>query len=53
MQSVKKEKNDESSFNDNINFRIEFDGRELSSGIYFYSIEAGDFKSAKKMLLMK
>lgn len=34
-------------------YEVEFDGRELSSGIYFYSIEAGDFKSVKKMLLMK
>jgi hypothetical protein len=32
---------------------INFDASQLSSGVYFYSIEAGNFKSIKKMLLMK
>ena len=32
---------------------INFDASEFSSGIYFYRIEAGDFTSVKKMILMK
>ncbi len=35
------------------NHVINFDARDLSSGIYFYRIEAGDFISVKKMILMK
>jgi len=31
----------------------EFSGVKLSSGIYFYKIVAGDFKSVKKMVLVK
>ncbi|MFA5404123.1 MAG: S8 family serine peptidase [Ignavibacteria bacterium] len=34
-------------------FKIDFSGAELSSGIYLYRIEAGDFKDSKKMLLIK
>ncbi len=33
--------------------QIEFDGQNLSSGVYFYRIEAGDFQLAKKMVLLK
>jgi hypothetical protein len=32
---------------------IEFDASSLSSGVYFYSIDAGDYKAVRKMLLMK
>lgn len=32
---------------------VQFNASSLSSGVYFYSIEAGDFKAVRKMLLMK
>ena len=32
---------------------VEFNASSLASGVYFYSIDAGDFKSVKKMMLMK
>ena len=32
---------------------VTFDGSALSSGIYFYSLEANDYVSTKKMLLVK
>ncbi len=32
---------------------IEFFARNLSSGIYFYRIEAGEFQDVKKMILLK
>jgi hypothetical protein len=34
-------------------YEINFNATSLSSGIYFYSIDAGNFKAVKKMLLMK
>jgi hypothetical protein len=34
-------------------FNIEFNGSSLSSGIYFYKIQAGEFISVKKLLLLK
>lgn len=32
---------------------IEFDGRNLASGMYYYEITAGDFRDVKKMVLVK
>ena len=32
---------------------VSFDGRRFSSGIYFYQLEAGNFKSVRKMILTK
>lgn len=34
-------------------YSVEFDGSALSSGIYFYTIEAADFKETKKMIMVK
>lgn len=42
--------------NDELNagqHEVKFDGSNLSSGIYLYKIQAGDFVSVKKMLLIK
>jgi hypothetical protein len=34
-------------------YKVEFDGRELTSGIYFYQLIAGNYGETKKMILMK
>lgn len=34
-------------------YEVKFDGSILSSGIYFYKLECGDFISVKKMTLLK
>lgn len=42
--------------NENLNsgkYELQFDASGLSSGTYFYSIEAGEYKSIKKMVLVK
>ncbi|MDZ7766501.1 MAG: S8 family serine peptidase [Melioribacteraceae bacterium] len=34
-------------------YKVNFDGRNLSSGIYFYKINAGSFNTVRKMMLLK
>ena len=34
-------------------YELNFNASRLSSGVYFYSIEAGNFKAVRKMMLMK
>lgn len=35
------------------NYEVKFDGTKLASGVYFYKLQAGDFISIKKLILMK
>jgi hypothetical protein len=34
-------------------YEVDFDASKLSSGVYFYKLQAGDFVQTKKMILMK
>ena len=33
--------------------QVQFEGNGLSSGVYFYRIQAGDFVETKRLLLLK
>ena len=35
------------------NYEVEFDASGLTSGIYFYRIQAGDYTESKKMVLLR
>jgi hypothetical protein len=35
------------------NYSIEFDASNIPSGVYFYTLQAGEFIQTKKMVLMK
>ena len=35
------------------NYEVEFDGSNLTSGTYFYRMQAGDFSETKKLILVK
>jgi hypothetical protein len=35
------------------NYSVNFSGANLSSGVYFYSLSAGDFRQVKKLILLK
>ncbi len=35
------------------NYEVEFDASELSSGVYYYQLRAGDFIQNKKMIVLK
>jgi hypothetical protein len=34
-------------------YKVEFDAKNLASGVYFYTIKVNDFSETKKMLLIK
>ena len=34
-------------------YQVEFNASKYSSGVYFYTLQAGDFVQSKKMILLK
>jgi hypothetical protein len=34
-------------------YEVDFNAREIASGMYFYRIEAGSYRATKKMILLK
>ena len=34
-------------------YKVEFDGSNFASGMYFYKLEAGNFSETKRMILLK
>jgi len=42
-----------SGFQPGGNYRIDFDGSDLASGVYFYQLTAGNYMSVKRMILLK
>jgi flagellar hook assembly protein FlgD len=34
-------------------YTVEFNGKNLASGIYYYKLEADDFSEVRKMILLK
>ena len=34
-------------------YKVEFDGSGLTSGVYFYRLNAGEFTDTKRMMLVK
>ena len=35
------------------NYKTNFDGSNLTSGVYFYRLEAGEFSKTRKLILLK
>jgi hypothetical protein len=34
-------------------YEVDFDGKDLSSGVYFYTLKTANFKETRKMILLK
>ena len=43
----------ENGFKNAGSYNVSFNASEISSGIYFYKIEAGQFSQIRKMILVK
>ncbi|MCK5086466.1 MAG: T9SS type A sorting domain-containing protein, partial [Melioribacteraceae bacterium] len=35
------------------NYEVEFDANNLSSGVYYYQLKAGDYAETRKMVLLR